>query len=326
MMNKLIRSSLFVLFLFSLLTPVQAKKKNGDILRLLYWNIQNGMWDGQTDTYDRFVDWVKSKNPDVCVWCEAASIYKTGTAERMDKSEKYLPENWGELAARYGHKYWFMGGCRDNYPQVITSRYPIRGISKIVGAEPDSVVTHGAGWAQIDVCGKQINIVTLHLWPMQYSFRIRREEQKADAEHGGGDHYRRMEIERICKQTILTVPESGNQYWMMMGDFNSHSPADNWVYRYPEGDSKLLVHDYIRACTPYLDVIAERYPDNFYSSVAGKSRIDYVYCTKPLFDRVSDAAIVTDSYTRPLPDPQGISHFWHPSDHRPILVDFNMNK
>ena len=28
--------------------------------RLLHWNIQNGMWDGQNDNYDRFVEFVKS--------------------------------------------------------------------------------------------------------------------------------------------------------------------------------------------------------------------------------------------------------------------------
>ena len=36
-------------------------------LRLLYWNIQNGMWDGQNDNYDRFVEYVKSQDPDICV-------------------------------------------------------------------------------------------------------------------------------------------------------------------------------------------------------------------------------------------------------------------
>ena len=46
---------------------------------LLYWNIQNGMWDGQGDNYDRFVAWVKAQDPDICVWCEAASLYYTGT-------------------------------------------------------------------------------------------------------------------------------------------------------------------------------------------------------------------------------------------------------
>src|SRR5574344_2468913 len=44
-------------------------------VRLVYWNIQNGMWDGEADNYDSFVTWVKGKNPDICVWCEAVPTY-----------------------------------------------------------------------------------------------------------------------------------------------------------------------------------------------------------------------------------------------------------
>ncbi|MBO6221804.1 MAG: hypothetical protein J6N46_07690 [Bacteroidales bacterium] len=105
-------------------------------MRLLYWNIQNVMWDGQNDNYDRFVDFVKAKDPDICVWCEAQSIWVTDSDQAMPKEDRYLVEGWGELAARYGHKYWGIGGYRDNYPQVITSKYPITYIDKIVGESP----------------------------------------------------------------------------------------------------------------------------------------------------------------------------------------------
>lgn len=104
-----------------------------DDMRLLYWNIQNGMWSDQSNGYDNFVAWVKGYDPDVCVWCEAQSIYKSGTAERMDSVDRYLTANWGELAARYGHKYWYVGGHRDNFPQVVTSKYPIENVQRIVG-------------------------------------------------------------------------------------------------------------------------------------------------------------------------------------------------
>ena len=104
-----------------------------DDMRLLYWNIQNGMWSDQSNGYDNFVAWVKGYDPDVCVWCEAQSIYKSGTAERMDSVDRYLTANWGELAARYGHKYWYVGGHRDNFPQVVTSKYLIENVRRIVG-------------------------------------------------------------------------------------------------------------------------------------------------------------------------------------------------
>ena len=138
-------------------------------LRLLYWNIQNGMWSDQPNNYDNFVEWVKKYDPDVCVWCEAQTIYEDGTSKARKADDRYLTENWGELAARYGHKYWTKSGHRDNYPQVITSKYPIEKILDIVGEEPDSVVTHGACRAAIKVGGKRVNIVTLHTWPQAYA-------------------------------------------------------------------------------------------------------------------------------------------------------------
>lgn len=173
-------------------------------MRLLYWNIQNGMWSGQGDNYDKFVEWVRAYDPDVCVWCEAQSIYKTGTADKMDVADRYLVGNWGELAARYGHKYWYVGGHRDNYPQVITSKYPIENVERIVGSKPDSVVTHGAGWARIEKNGKTVNIVTLHTWPQGYAFQAK--DRDASRAENGGDKYRRMEMEYICNHTIHSVP------------------------------------------------------------------------------------------------------------------------
>ena len=61
------------------------------------------------------MEWVKEFDADVCVWCEAQSIYRSGTADRMPEADRYLVGNWGELAARYGHKYWYVGGHRDNF-------------------------------------------------------------------------------------------------------------------------------------------------------------------------------------------------------------------
>ena len=72
-------------------------------------------------------------------------------------------------------------------------------------------------------------------------------------------------------------------------------------------------------------MIKEKYPNEFKPSTGGKgSRIDFVYCTKPLYDRITYADIIWDDYTTPIRDPQNLSNFWRPSDHLPIVVDFNM--
>ena len=57
---------------------VPGTEKKGN-LRILYWNIQNGMWCDQGNDYNNFVAFVKKYNPDICVWCEAESVFQTGT-------------------------------------------------------------------------------------------------------------------------------------------------------------------------------------------------------------------------------------------------------
>ena len=114
---------------------------------------------------------------------------------------------------------------------------------------------------------------------------------------------------------------------MMMGDFNSRSRVDNDQYGYEDNDPRLLVHDYIKANTPYIDVIKAKHPNEFKPSIGAKSsRIDFVYCTPALYDRVVYADIIWDEYTTPVRDPQGLSNFWRPSDHLPLLVDFDMSR
>ena len=291
-------------------------------VRLLYWNIQNGMWSDQGNNYDNFVEFVKSQEPDICVWCEAATIYNDGTADKRT-GDKYLPANWDSLAERYGHKYVYLGGWRDNYPQVITSKFPIRNVKRILGDPEKVIVAHGAGWAQIEVAGKTLNIVTLHTWPHPFAYLA--EDRQASAAKREGDSYRAREMELICNETIGSVASAKDEYWMMMGDFNSISPIDNFQYNLPLDTCKFFVHNYVRNNTPYLDVIAEKYPGEFITSNHGQSRIDYVYCTQPLYDCIENAEILQDGgWLTIYRDPQNLSNFYHPSDHRPIVVDFKL--
>lgn len=292
-------------------------------LRLLYWNVQNGMWSGQGEDYSRFVEWVMEKDPDICVWCEGQANYVTGTADPLpDDPDKYLYGLWQDLGKRYGHEYVAFSGRRDRYAQVVTSKYPIETVALLTGEAPDSIVSHGSGWFAVERGGRRLNIVTLHTWPQRY--RMGAPDREASGAAREGDLYRRMEIQYICEHTIGTEADAAGQYWMMMGDFNSRSRRDNYFYKYPDTDTRFLVHDYIHGFTPYIDVIGSLSPGKFITTTGGEARIDFLYCTKPLFDSVVSAEVVSDSYTTPVRDPQKLSNFWHPSDHRPILVDFTL--
>ena len=306
------------LILISLFT-LNVSSAAGKDLKVLYWNIQNGMWSGQDDDYNAFVSWVKAQKPDVCIWAEAETIYYTGSSKRLPREERYFI--WEKVAPRYGHKYVYVSGHRDGYPQVITSKYPIENVEKIVGDE-ETVVCHGAGWARVRIAGKVLNLVSLHTWPQQNHFNCKGaapEIIKASAEKGEGDMYRAQELKWICEHTILTDKDAAENLWLMAGDFNAVSPKDNWVYRLPENSTKLLTHKYILENTPYVDVIWERNPRNFYTTTFEKKRIDFVYCSPALYDCMIDAQIVEDYYTRPVRD-ERVRSFLNPSDHLPIIV------
>ena len=300
--------------------------------RLLYWNIQNGMWDGQEDNYARFLAWVNDKKPDICVWCESQPIYKTGTSDKLDDIDSWRTDPpliafWKDMARKYGHEYIFLGGHRDNYPQVITSRFPIDSVARIIGNQIDTLVSHGAGWARITLKGNPVNIVTLHTWPHKYGFGVAKEDREKDGEAHGGDFYRATEIEYICRHTILEADPEGQGLWMMMGDFNSITSRENWVYHRKKDDPKFLVHDYVNKNTPYIDIIAEKEPNNFHSSTPGRSRIDYVYVTPKVYGKIKTVNVIFDDYTRQqkaMKDGKKISNFYHPSDHLPIMVDFSL--
>ena len=323
---KLTVKTLRIMLMLLLLAPVSIQAKGDkNNLRLLYWNIQNGMWDGQPDNYTRFVAWIKAQKPDVCVWCEAQSIWVTNSDKKLDKKDQYLVANWDKLARRYGHKYIYLGGHHDNYPQVITSKYPIHNVARLLGSQSDTLVCHGGGWATIEVNGKTVNIVTVHTWPQAYGYGVSKEDRPRSIAAHEGDHFRRTEMEYIINHTIGQVPGANQQLWMMMGDFNAPSPVDNSVYNFPKDDTRFLTHKFIIEHSPYIDVVKQKNNGIFIpSSVWNGRRIDFVYATKALYDRVKNASIIWDQYTTPVRNAQNLGNFWHPSDHLPIIVNFDM--
>ena len=307
-------------FIFSVLVLMLALPASGRDLKVLYWNIQNGMWADQENNYDNFVEYVKSQDPDICVWCEAESRYRTGTNVKMTEyDEFYLPWNWDFLARRYGHQYVLVCGKRDTFPQVITSKYPVRIVKRVNGNGDDIVVVHGAGWAQVEVGGKEINIVTLHTWPQRYAYNA--ENQAESGKKQEGDVFRAKEMKYICDQTIGTVPDAASQYWMMLGDFNAVSRVDNSIYGFDEDNKAFLVHDYVSGNTPYIDIVDRLHPGDFQKSTFSGRRIDFIYMTEPLFRKVRSAEIIHDGFPTSCRDPRSVTKFCYPSDHYPIIVN-----
>ena len=298
-------------------------------LRVLYWNIQNGMIADQHNNYDNFVKWVKDWDPDVCIWCESESIYKdkSGTSSG---SNKYLPDGWSQLCTRYGHTYAAVGGNRDNYPQTITSKYPIKTIKKITDTDDGGkfgakYVSHGAGHFQIEIHGKKINFVTLHMWPQAYAPGTSSANQEASKAAKEGNYFREYEMNYIVKNTINHASNAGEEYWIFGGDTNSNSRLDDWSTKYSSSDpTRLITHDVVLNNTNLKDVIASRDCYGEKNNVMFRSRIDILYASPKMFDMITNSIMLMDDWTGPLPAWSYHTEFRDPSDHTPVLVDFNI--
>ena len=294
--------------------------QSGKDLRVLYWNIQNGMWADQGNDYNNFVEWVKSYNPDVCIWAEAMTVYEEDTSS--DPLTVNLPASvdkgsgWYNLAGRYGHEYLgiahrkagIFSGSDDKYPQVVTSRYPLTTLQSFGRIIAGDDIYHGAGLHQIDMGGTKINLVTVHLKPNNVD--------KTD-----NSDYRKYELEYVVSRTVLKNTYASDNY-IIAGDFNARSPKD--ADYTSATDSEHAVHQYLYNNTDFKDVIAERYPNRFMTTTSG-SRIDYVYLSPTLYSKVTDAAVVCDAWVKAdLPVSASVASFRTPSDHRPILVNIRV--
>ena len=255
--------------------------RDGSTLRVMCWNIQNGMWADQDNNYNNFVAWVKKYNPDVCVWCEGETIFNT-SGDKVYGTNRILPNAWASVAQRYGHNYWSKSEDRDNYPQIITSKYPINTLAKIgqIGTT-DAYVEHGSGLFEVEFNGHSVYFVSFHAFAHAYDPKYTSsgtDAQNASAALYEGDYHREKEIRYVYEQTIEKYPSQSN--WLMMGDFNSISSLDA-EHHTGINDTNWLLHDHILGKDYLKDIIAERNaPEDFFSSINGDSRrIDFIYAS-----------------------------------------------
>ena len=299
-------------------------KKDGTV-RVLLWNILCGMWNDQPNNYDNFVEWVKKYDPDICIWCESESIYKDNSSATIPESERFLPNGWSKLAARFGHKYAATGGNRDNFAQTVTAKFPITTINKITDTDQKGKpVSHGAGHFSVEINGIKLNIVSLHMWPQSYGFGVSSSNQAASTANNEGHIYREHEMQYIVNQTVNNPTYANEEYWIFGGDTNSRSRLDAWRHNYADDYIGLTTHDVVRNQTNLKDVIGDYYPRNYFmTSTHGSSRIDFLYASPKMFERIDNSITLIDEWCRPRDN--GNARGWQaPSDHRPILIDFNM--
>jgi exonuclease III len=132
----------------------------------------------------------------------------------------------------------------------------------------------------------------------------------------------------ILDETIKSDPNAEDALWLMAGDFNSVSRADNFFYRFKDDDPYFSTHDMIAKETKYVDILSRRHPGVFLSTAGSwdrlnGARLDYVYVTPALEKLIKAADVSKDDYSRIRREFRLPTQAYRPSDHRPLIVDFN---
>ena len=304
-------------------TKVPGTEKKGS-LRILYWNIQNGMWWDQGNNFDNFVAFVNKYDPDICIWCEAESNYLTGTDTWISdyNSKPVRAATWEALANRYGHIRAARSGRTDSYPQEVTAKYAITRVGEFNSA---SDLTHGGGHFQITVGGNKLNIVTTHPYPHESGAYNHTTEAQINA-----DNKRLAEMTYLLNQTVNNPAYASESNWIVVGDMNANSPQDCWYTGYDPENSAYAPQRYLLENTDLKDVMYEFWngggADTFCNTTTGaKDRRDFIYLSPSLMDKTRRAIMVNDSWTYNIVViPLSEQSFKSPSDHRAILVDIDL--
>jgi len=257
-----------------------------DTLRVLSYNILEGMMKDTTRGKKVFVEWVKDHRPDVVA---------------LQECNGFTQKSLEELALSYGHPYAVI--VKENgYPTGLTSRFPIAGIQKI-----NDNMTHGFIMAKV---GKY-NIVVLHLNPHKHKKRraeiaqvIANMDLQADKKNrivmGDFNSVSPLDRERIEKSDYLARQKAAAAQRPVLDNLAEGGVVDYAVQQ------QMLDAGFTDAGKTFDE---RQQAQSGKSIIATNSRIDYVYLSGDLKKKVIRCAFIYDPFTA--------VH----SDHRPILLE-----
>lgn len=277
-MKKLKYISIYSLFLLTIFIVKAEPTALHKPMKIICYNILRGMERDTTADKSLFTNWLKLHDPDIVAIQEAA---------------KCKQKDLEELAHKYGHPYAILLK-ENNYCAAITSKYPITDVYRVIDN-----MHHGFIKAKIN----GYNVIVLHLCPFTYTKR-------------------REEI-NIVLQTIAASKQKEN--WIVMGDFNSISPLDSMIYKngkYLANVKKLAkkysYHDNLIDGEKLDFEVHKKILDfglldalRIYNKnliIPRSSRIDFIYLSRNLKNKVSYSEIIKDDFTKKY------------SDHLPLIL------
>lgn len=251
-----------------------------DQLKIISYNILEGMKTDRPNDYDNFVEWIESFDPDIVAFQEANG---------------FKQKDLEKLAARWGHSYVITNlKATDNYPVALTSKYPLESRRRVT-----MDVSHGAIFAQLK--DTDINLVVTHLWPQGYWHEM--------GDNLGND-YRLHEINLVLDSTIRKFPDEPS--WILVGDFNARSRHD---FLPSEATHNYWVTDKIEE-EGFQDAIhfmhGTRAGGATYDFQYPGSRIDFLFATEPVLQKLIKAYPIYDEFTEKY------------SDHYPMYMEISL--
>ncbi|MBV7529751.1 endonuclease/exonuclease/phosphatase family protein [Chitinophaga sp. sic0106] len=255
-------------------------------LKVLSYNILEGMVTDTTKGKQVFVNWIKELDPDILA---------------LQECNGFTQQSLEALAATWGHPYAVI--VKENgYPTGLTSKYPIAGIRKI-----NENMTHGFIMAKI----KDYNIVVLHLNPHRY--KKRRQEIAAimdnialeankrnwilmgDFNSNTPQEQYRLDTVHILERNLAAVKKNPLIENMVNGRFIDYNTQQ-----------QVLDAGFIDAPFEYARAEKSRGGTD---TIRSNSRIDYIYLSKNLEKKILRCHFIYDDFTAKY------------SDHRPIYLE-----
>lgn len=276
------------------LTPLSVKASGK--IRLLYYNVLNGMERDAGNGYEHFAAWVRSLAPDVLMLAEAGDL--------------------DDVAPLWGHAYAAKISL-DNYPLVVTSSHSLPCLQRI--SNPGTVC-HGALHVRMD---DRYDIVALHLRPTLDDNQSGKLDPEEYAKYGA---LRKTELSYILSRTLDNSAYASVKNWIFCGDFNAYSPQEKTAvspynglpaYTYSEPTASVCYEVYPLIADKLKDVIWYKHAGAFKPSMYhSRSRLDYFFVSDGLYSRVAAADVVLGGF----PGNYNSSDV-NPSDHMPLLMD-----
>ncbi|WP_114752566.1 endonuclease/exonuclease/phosphatase family protein [Pleomorphovibrio marinus] len=210
-------------------------------------------------------DWGKDQEREAAMvqWLQEQDADVIGFQELND----FTPEKLQSLAQEWGHPYSILLK-EEGYPIGITSKTPLEMKTKMIGG-----MWHGMLHAKT----REVDFLVVHLSPQDWEFR-------------------RREARIICDYLQEAILLPGQEKYMVLGDFNAHSPYDaSFDANNPQARRLSIVADSLSK--------AEKGEEAFIN--LRNKRIDYsamsTFLSLPLIDVVQMKVAETNRKSFPTP-------------------------